>query len=130
MGKVFDPAGVEMFKMFSFDCGKLFGDDSLDGVPLYEFRPVQRSGVVDNFEAMSREELIERQNKEKRARIEQMRAVAEVAMEAAKSEEFEETGETDEFGKVRKVINPHKSLSEYLPQTVWNKPQREGTPQE
>lgn len=106
MGKVYDPAGVEMFQAFSFDCGKLFNDPSLDGVPLYEFRPVQRSGVVENFDAMTRQELVERQDKEKRARIEQMRAVAEQA----------EASETP--------------LADLLPPTVWNKPQPEGTPQE
>lgn len=104
--KVFDPAGVEMFQAFDCDCGKLYGDDSLAGVSLYEFRPVQRSGVVDNFGAMTRKELIERQEREKRQRIEQMRAVAEQA----------EASDTP--------------LSDLLPPTVWNKPQPEGTPQE
>lgn len=101
MAKVFDPAGVEMFQCFDFDCGKLFKDDSLAGVSLYEFRPVQRSGVVDNFQAMTRQELIERQEKEKRARIEQMRAVVDEA----------EASDTP--------------LADYLPPTVWNKPQPE-----
>jgi hypothetical protein len=72
----FDPQGVIDFSMFSFDCGKLFDDESLDGVDLYSINKINRTGL-DN-EAMSDVELKQRQAAEREDRAERMRQMVEL----------------------------------------------------